>query len=62
METKKIDLELMGIDGNAFMIMGTFKKQARREGWTDKEIKEVLDEASSKDYDHLLQTIMGHVN
>ena len=34
METKKkVSLNLEGIDGNAFSIMGAFRKQARREGW-----------------------------
>jgi len=62
MVDKKIDLELEGIDGNAFAIMGAFSKQARREGWSKEEIDEVLDEARTGDYDHLLQTIMDYIN
>ncbi len=62
MENKKIDLELEGLDGNAFALMGAFQKQARREEWTAEEIKEVLDEAKSGDYDHLLQTLIAHTN
>lgn len=57
---KKITLDLDGMDGNAFAVMGAFSKQARREGWTPEEIKSVLDEAKGGDYDHLLQTIMAH--
>lgn len=57
---KTINLTLVGIDGNAFSIMGAFQKQARKEGWTLDEIEEVLNEARSSDYDHLLQTIMAH--
>lgn len=57
---KKIDLELVGINGNAFAIMGAFQAQARKEKWSEDEIKKVLDEAKSGDYDHLLQTIMAH--
>ena len=60
MTNKKINLELEGLDGNAFMVLGAFQKQARREDWTPEEIKEVMDEAQSGDYDHLLQTIMSH--
>lgn len=59
--TKKINLDLSNIDGNAFSIMGTFSKQAKRENWSEKEIKFVLDEAKKNDYDHLLQTIMNYI-
>lgn len=57
---KKVSLNLEGIDGNAFSIMGAFRKQARREGWSDAEVKAVIDEAMSGDYSHLLCTIMDH--
>ena len=60
MANKKIDLELEGLDGNAFSLMGAFRRQAKREGWTPEEIKEVLDECQAGDYDHLLQTLMAH--
>ena len=57
---KKLTLELVGVDGNAFSIMGAFRRQALKEGWTEEEIERVLTEAKSKDYDHLLNTIMAH--
>ena len=57
---KKVKLQLVGLDGNAYFIMGAFQRQARKEGWTQEEINEVLEEAKSGDYDHLLQTIMKH--
>ena len=56
---KKVTLELVGLDGNAFALMGAFQRQARREGWTPEEIKTVLDECQSGDYDHLLQTLVS---
>jgi len=56
---KKVTLQLVGIDGNAFAILGAFRRQAAKEGWAPEEIKEVLDEATSSDYDHLLQTIIS---
>ncbi len=59
---KKINLDLEGLDGNAFFLMGTFQKQARRENWTEEEIKEVLDECKKEDYNHLLQTLIKHTN
>jgi hypothetical protein len=55
--TKKIDLQLVGLDGNAFSLMGAFKKQAQRENWTKEEIDTVIKEAMSGNYDHLLQTL-----
>lgn len=57
---KKVKLNLIGLDGNAFSLMGAWKQQARREKWTSEEIEKVLKEAMSKDYDHLLATISEH--
>jgi hypothetical protein len=54
---KKIKLKLVGLDGNAFSILGAFRKQAKKEGWTEEEIKLVTQEATSKDYNHLLITL-----
>lgn len=56
----KVNLNLEGIDGNAFSIMGAFSNQARKEGWTKQEINEVLDKARSGDYNNLLRVIMDH--
>ena len=55
-------MQLVGMDGNAFAILGGFSREARRQGWTQPEVKKVLDEATSKDYDHLLATIVSHVD
>ncbi len=57
---KKIKLNLIGLDGNAFAIMGAFQKQAKKEGWSEKEISDVINEAKSGDYNHLLNTISEH--
>lgn len=57
---KTVDLDLVGVNGNAFMIMGVFQRQAKREGWTQDEIDAVLKEAKSSDYNHLLSTIENH--
>ena len=62
MTTKKINLNLIGKDGNAFSIMGEFSRQARKEGWTKEEIDSVLHEAMNGDYNHLLQVIVSHCN
>ena len=57
---KKVTLELVGLNGNAFVLMGAFSSQARKEGWTKEEIDEVLIECMSGDYNHLLCTLMYH--
>lgn len=57
---KKVKLKLVGLNGNAFFLMGAFQKQARREGWSKEEIDEVLNECQKSDYDHLLATLMEH--
>lgn len=55
---KKVKLELVGLDSNAFAIMGAFSREARRQGWTKDEIDTVLNKATSGDYNNLLCTIM----
>lgn len=57
---KKVKLELVGLDGNAFALMGAFTRQARREKWTKEEIDSVIDDAQSGDYNHLLCVLMDH--
>jgi len=57
---KKVKLRLVGLDGNAFALMGAFRKQARKEKWTPDEIQAVLDECMAGDYNHLLRVLMEH--
>lgn len=60
MVTKKIKLSLVGLDGNAFVLLGAFRDQAEREGWTEEEIDSVINEAMSSDYNFLLKTLMQY--
>jgi len=53
-------MELVGLDSNAFSLMGAFRAQARREKWTPEEIEKVLTECMAGDYNHLLATLMDH--
>ncbi len=57
---KTVNLDLVGVNGNAFMIMGAFRRQAKKESWSQDEIDAVLKEAKSGDYNHLLATIENH--
>lgn len=58
--TKKLKLDLVGVDGNAFAILGAFRKQAKKEKWSKEEIETVLLEATKDDYNHLISTILNY--
>lgn len=65
-----VHVQLSGEDGNAFVIMGAVTRQLRRhlqgEGmsgvFVDQVIGDFRAEATSGDYDHLLQTCMRWVD
>lgn len=52
-----IELKLTGQDGNAFMIFGLAKRALKKAG-KDNLYVDFQKEATSGDYDHLLQTCM----
>lgn len=56
-----IEVQLVGQDGNAYMILGLTKKAMKKGGCTQEQIDEYMKEAMSGDYDHLLQTTMKYV-
>jgi len=60
MAKKIITLNLEGLDGNAFVLLSAFRRQAQREGWAEDEIKSVLTEAKNGDYWHLVATLLAH--
>lgn len=54
------DVELEGLDSNAFSIIGAVARGLRRAG-NDKEVVDAFTaEAMSGDYDHVLQTAMAY--
>jgi hypothetical protein len=57
---KAVQLELVGLDGNAFAILGAWRRAAKNQGWTLAEITLVIEEATKGDYNHLLAVIMTH--
>lgn len=57
-----VHVRLSGTDGNAFAILGAVQRHLRGAGVTAPEIKAYMDEATSGDYDHLLQTTMRWVD
>lgn len=58
-KTIALDLETVR-DGNAFSLLGAFRKQAQAEGWSSTEILEILTEAQAGDYDHLIRTLQEY--
>ena len=56
-----VQLDLTKVDGNAFAILAAFSKQALKQGWTQQQVREVVDQARSKDYVHLVSTICDHL-
>ena len=58
----EVQVQLSGQDGNAFAILGRTAKALRQAGVPQEEIDSFFAEATSGDYDHLLQTTMAWVD
>ena len=56
-------VQLSGVvNGNAFAILGAMQGALKKAGATKEQVDEFYAEATSGDYDHLLQTCMKWVN
>ena len=53
--------DLVGVDGNAFAVMGYVSNAMRRSGFTSKERDEYLADAQSDGYNHILAVSMDMV-
>lgn len=58
----EVQVRLSGEDGNAFAILGRTAAALRQAGVSQEEIDAFFAEATSGDYDHLLQTTMAWVD
>lgn len=58
----QIEVQLSGLDGNAFTLMNAVSKQLRRHGVGAEEVDAFYAEATSGDYDRLLQTCQRWVS
>jgi len=56
-----VKVQLIGKDGNAFMIMGAVSKELKRAGVSKEEIEQYREQSMSGDYDNLLRTAMDWV-
>lgn len=55
---KKPHVKLVGIDGNAFALIGKVKQALRKAGYDSEQLGQFQKEAFSGDYDNVLQTCM----
>ena len=55
---KKVKLTLVGLDGNAFNLMGAFSNAARKQGFEKAYIDDVMNRCKSGDYNNLLCVLM----
>ena len=55
MELNKPKVKLVGTDGNAFSILARVRKVLRKAGHPEEYIDKFTEEATSGDYNHLLQ-------
>ena len=53
--SKKEKYSLIGVDGNAFCVMGYVAKAMKREHKTQEEINCYIKDAESSNYNHLIQ-------
>lgn len=53
-------VKLVGTDGNAYALMGRCTRAARKANWPKETIDEVMEEAITGDYNHLLATLMKY--
>ena len=60
MPKTSVKVQLLGGDGNAFVILGTVKNALKRAGHSEL-VDEFMAEAMNGDYDHLLATVMDYV-
>lgn len=58
---EKVQVKLVGQDGNAFAIMGRVTQAMRRAGMCSETIKEYESRATSGDYDNLLRVTLEYV-
>lgn len=59
-EVPKVRLNIVGLDGNAFALIGNFQRAARQQGFAADWIDGVVKKMMAGDYDHLLSVLVAH--
>lgn len=58
---KKKEYSLVGVDGNAYCLMGYTREAMEEQGFSEKEIDETMDEAMSGNYMHLVAVLNSKI-
>lgn len=58
----KPEVKLVGTDGNAFAIIAKVKNALKKAGYPKEHVDKFIEEATSGDYDHLLQICCKYVD
>jgi ABC-type uncharacterized transport system permease subunit len=59
---KKVNMTLIDVDSNIYSVFVAFNKMAKMQGWTQQEIKLVIDQAkAAHDYKGALGVICDHI-
>jgi hypothetical protein len=53
----RIELNLLGSEGSPFFLIGTAQNIARQLGWSGNQIKTLIEEMVSGDYDNLVKVM-----
>ena len=57
-----VEVDFSNINGNAFSLIGAVRRALRRSGVSGGKLEEFQKEATSGDYDNVIQTCMRWVN
>lgn len=57
----RVEVRLVGTDGNAFALLGKVRQALRRAGYTTEFIEGFTQDATAGNYDELLQCIMRYI-
>lgn len=59
---KKVKMQMVGMDGNIFMVLGQWQRHAKRQEWTEEEITKVRSAVmqGGSGYDGALGLIIEH--
>lgn len=60
MPIRKLEIDLTGSDGNAFVLLAYADKLGRKLGMSPEEIKKIKNDMKSKDYEHLIKVFDLH--
>lgn len=60
LEHKKVSMDLESVrNQNAFTIIGAFREAARKQGWSEVEIENLVFVAMGGNFQHLVSTVEG---